>query len=223
MFSWWALHCCLCRIVHVAKSVCDCEVFVSAPGSVWQFITELVANYLRIFSVTVLCLCRNCFLLHFYWWKPIKRLLSMALIEIMLLIVSGDVELNPGPLGSSSPSTDMLNGSSTKSAAQRPDHQLLTCGGQFFRVCPSCSVQVHIRLKKCKHCGCALHRRLGRPTGTTGAAGFHMSGGRPTGTTAAAGFHTSGGRPTGTTAAAGFNFRYNCRYRIDGGKKSWTA
>ena len=77
----------------------------------------------------------------------------------------------------------------------------------FYRACPSCTQQVHVRCMKCKYCSFVLRGDLGRPTGTTAAAGSNVSDGRPTGTTAAAGFDVSrsGGRPTGTTTAAGSN------------------
>ena len=75
----------------------------------------------------------------------------------------------------------------------------------FYRACPSCMQQVHVRCMKCKYCSFVLRGALGRPTGTTAAAGSNVSDGRPTGTTAAAGSNVSDGRPTGTTAAAGSN------------------
>ena len=206
-------HCCPCEVVHpglVKPAYARDQVLTSPPGAAWQFSADLVVKRLNISPVTLVCqtpFCRNRPLLRLQWLKklrPIKKLRSMTLVVLMLLIISGDVELNPGPTGASSPSTDMSK-KSTNTSAQGTDHHLLICDGQFFTACPSCKVKVHVKQKQCSHCGFTLKHRRGRPAGTTAAAGFDVSEGRPTGTTAAAGFDVSEGRPTGTTAAAGFD------------------
>ena len=173
--------------------------------------------------------------------QMIKQLWAMRSIALMLLIFAGDVELNPGPTGSS-PCSPLLHMTPVVSVRLQPlcnhtsyhqfqslvqsttdNYQLLTLkqciispvntptqvlyipievGGQFFRACPSCKKQVHIRLKICKYYGFAL-RRLGRSAGTNATAGFDVSSGRPTRTNIAAGFKVSSGGPVGTTAARG--------------------
>ena len=217
--------CCPCKIVHpglVKPKYLNGPLILMYPGAAWQFSAALVKG-LTFSPVTVVCQTpfrRNRPLMRLQWLKkfrPIKKLQSMTLVVLMLLIVSGDVELNPGPTGSSSSATDAPDSNADQST------QSTVC--QLFRACSSCNGRVHVRQKKCKLCGCVLLRHAGRPTGTTATAGFNvslsggrpmgttaaagfdvsMSGGRPIGTTAAAGFHVSGGRPTGTTAAEGFN------------------
>ena len=135
---------------------------------------------------------RNQPLLRLQWLKKTRSIKkinqsgSMTLVILMLLIISGDVELNPGPTASTSFITD----------EPKADH----CAQRFYTACSSCNHLVHVRQRKCKHCGFALQRRAGRPTGTTAEAGFHVS-------MFGAGFDVSksGGRLIGTTAAPGFN------------------
>ena len=196
--------CCPCEIVHpgLVKPIYVSDPMLMYPKSAWLFSAALVKG-LTYSPLTLVCQTpfrRNRPLLRLQWLKklrPIKKLRSMTLIILMLLIISGDVELNPGPTGSTSSVTDEPNGNADR------------CAQKLFRTCSNCNELVHVRQKKCKHCGFALLRRAGRPTGTTVAAGFNASmfGGRPSGTNAAAGFDvsTSGGRPIGTTAAAGFD------------------
>ena len=170
------------------------------PQAVWQFSAALVKG-LTFSHVTLVC------------QTPFHRNRSL-----MLLIVSGDVELNPGPIGSSSSIADAPNGNASQST-QSIDCQLFTEHAPAVMRC--------MFGKRCKRCGFVLLRHVGRPTGTTAIAGLMCpclgkgprgqlqlleyimcpSGDRPTGTTAAAGFNASmsGDRPTGTTAAAGFN------------------
>ena len=196
-----------------------CTLLTSPAGAAWQFSAENLMKYLHIAPIAVLCrppFRRKSHLLHLRCitkLRPIQQLQAIALVILMLLIVAGDVELNPGPTGSSSHlPASVVDTSYTKvPTAPVPSHILtpISGGGQFSRSCPNCKQQAHIRLKLCKHCGFALRRAVGRPTGTTTAAGYDVSqaGGRPTGTTAAAGYDVSqaGGRPTGTTAAAGYD------------------
>ena len=198
--------CCPCKIVHpglVKPKYLNGPLILMYPGAAWQFSAALVKG-LTFSPVTVVCQTpfrRNRPLMRLQWLKkfrPIKKLKSMTLVVLMLLIVSGDIELNPGPTGSSSSATDAPDSNANQST------QSTVC--QLFRTCSSCNGRVHVRQKRCKLCGCVLLRHAGRPTGTTATAGFNvsLSGGRPMGTSAAAGFDVSGGRPTGTTAAAGF-------------------
>ena len=199
--------CCPCKILHpgLVKSIyVNGPLMLMYPGAAWKFSAALVKG-LTFSPATLVCqtpFCRNRPLMRLQWlkkYRPIKKLRSMTLVVLMLLIVSGDVELNPGPTGSSSSFADAPNSSANQSTRST------VC--QLFRACSSCNEKVHVRQKKCKHCGFILLRSAGRPTGTTAAAGFNvsLSRGRPAGTNAAAGFDVSGGRPTGTTAAAGFN------------------
>ena len=210
--------CCPCEIVHpgLVKPTYVNGPLLMYPGSAWLFSAALVKG-LTYSPVTLVCQTpfrRNRPLLRLQWLKikksqPIKRLRSMTLVVLMLLIVSGDVELNPGPTGSSSSATGAANSIANESPKQN------VC--QLFRVCSSCNEQVHVRQKKCKHCGFVLQRHAGRPTGTTATAGFNVSvfGGRPTGTKSAVGFNVSGGRPMGTTASAGFS--------VSGGRPTGTT
>ena len=199
--------CCPCKIVHpglVKPKYLNGPLILLYPGAAWQFSAALLKG-LTFSPVTVVCqtpFCKNRPLMHLQWLKkfrPIKKLQSMTLVVLMLLIVSGDIELNPGPTGSSSSATDAPDSNANQST------QSTVC--QLFRACSSCNGRVHVRQKKCKLCGCVLLRHAGRPTGTTATAGFNvsLSGGRPMGTSAAAGFDVSGGRPMGTSAAAGFD------------------
>ena len=73
--------------------------------------------------------------------------------------------------------------------------------------CDVCGNSVGVRCKICPECGKVLHRKGGRPKGTTVAAGYKRSGGRPEGTSQAAGYSVSksGGRPEGTSQAAGYS------------------
>ena len=196
--------CCPCEIVHpgLVKPTYVSGSLLVYPGSAWLFSAALVKG-LAYSPVTLVCQTpfrRNRPLLRLKWLKksrPIQKLQSMTLVILMLLIISGDVELNPGPSGS------------TSSITNEPNDNADQCIQKLFRACSSCNELVHVQQKKCKHCGYVLQRRAGRPPGTTATAGFNVSmlGGRPFGTTAAAGFDVckSGGRPTGTTAAAGFD------------------
>ena len=77
---------------------------------------------------------------------------SVSKLLKMLLIVSGDVELNPGTTGASSPSTDMSK-KSRNTSAQGTDHHLLICDGQLFTACTSCKVKVDVKQKQYTHCG----------------------------------------------------------------------
>ena len=209
--------CCPCKIVHpgLMKPIhVDGPLILMYPGAAWQFSADLVKG-LTFSPITLVCQTpfrRNQPLMRLQWLKkfrPIKKLRSMTLVVLMLLIVSGDVELNPGPTGSSSSLADAPNSNADQST------QSTVC--QLFRACSSCNEKVHVRQKRCKHCGFKLLRNAGRPTGTTATAGFNVSGGRPIGTTAVAGFNVSmsGGRPTGTTAAVGFD--------VSGGRPTGTT
>ena len=90
----------------------------------------------------------------------------------LLLLLCGDVEVNPGPRGK--------------------------------KECPGCKKLVTNRQKQCT-CGYDLKISIGRPIGTSHAAGFKVSMGRPVGTTVSNGFNVTTGRPVGTTTNAGFN------------------
>ena len=67
--------------------------------------------------------------------------------------MSGDIELNPGPTGSSSSSTDPH-----KCGAKDQSTQVTAC--HLFRECSSCKVRIHVRQKVCKSCGSALKRHV---------------------------------------------------------------
>ena len=75
----------------------------------------------------------------------------MQSIALMLPIVAGDVELNPGPTGSSPYSPTATPDTSCISMSADPVQSYILPsirgGGQFFRASPSCKKQVHIRLK----------------------------------------------------------------------------
>ena len=210
--------CCPCKIVHpgLVKPIYANVPLLMYSGAAWQFSAALVKG-LIVSPVTLVCQTpfrRNRPLMRLQWlkkYRPIKKLRSMTLVVLMLLIVSGDVELNPGPTGSSSSFADTPDSNANQST------QSTVC--QLFRACSSCNEKVHVQQKRCKHCGFVLLRHAGRPTGTTAIAGFDVSGGRPKKTTAAAGFNVSmsGGRPTGTTAAVGFNVS------ISGGRPTGTT
>ena len=90
----------------------------------------------------------------------------------LLLLLCGDVEVNPGPRGK--------------------------------KECPGCKKLVTNRQKQCT-CGYDLKISIGRPIGTSHAAGFKVSMGRPVGTTGSNGFNVTTGHPVGTTTNAGFN------------------
>ena len=211
--------CCPCKIVHpgLVKPIhVNGPLILMYPGAAWQFSAALVKG-LTFSPITVVCQTpfrRNQPIMRLQWLKKcrsIKKLRSMTLVVLMLLIVSGDVELNPGPTGSSSSFADAPDSNADQSTKST------VC--QLFRACSSCNEKVHVRQKRCKHCGFKLLRNAGRPTGTTATAGFNVSGGRPTGTTAVAGFNVSmsGGRPTGTTAVAGF------KVSMSGGRPTGTT
>ena len=211
--------CCSCKIVHpgLVKPIhVNGPLILMFPGAAWQFSAALVKG-LTLSPITVVCQTpfrRNQPIMRLQWLKKcrsIKKLRSMALDVLMLLIVSGDVEVNPGPTGSSSSFADAPDSNADQSTKST------VC--QLFRACSSCNEKVHVRQKRCKHCGFKLLRNAGRPTGTTATAGFNVSGGRPTGTTAVAGFNVSmsGGRPTGTTAVAGF------KVSMSGGRLTGTT
>ena len=79
-------------------------------------------------------------------------------------------------------------------------------GPLFWKNCSVCNSKQHIHSQKCLNCGSRLTKsgkKVGRPVGTTVAAGYNVSDGRPIGTTVAAGYNVSDGRPVGTTLAAG--------------------
>ena len=105
---------CLRKIVHpgLVKPIhVNSPLILMYPGAAWQFSAAL-AKGLTSSPVTVVCqtpFCRNWPLMHLQWlnkFRPIKKLRSMTLVVLMLLIVSGNVELNPGPTGSSSSFAD---------------------------------------------------------------------------------------------------------------------
>ena len=107
----------------------------------------------------------------------------------LLLILAGDIELNPGPV-------------SLHDAVDQPAKQARTA----TRTCSSssCEERVSIRAAVCASCGASIKKRRGRPPNTTKANGYKVSPGRKGGTTAMAGFKTSSGRPLGTTVQAGY-------------------
>ena len=215
--------CCPCKVVHpgLVKPIhVNGPLILMFPGAAWQFSAALVKG-LTFSPVTVVCQTpfrRNRPLMRLQWLKkfrPIKKLRSMTLVVLMLLIVSGDVELNPGPTGSSS--------SFANAPDSNADQSTRSTVCQLFRACSGCNENVSMSGGRptgtTAVAGFNVSMSGGRPTGTTAAAGFDvsMSGGRPTGTTAAAGFDVSmsGGRPTGTTAAAGFD--------VSGGRPTGTT
>lgn len=122
----------------------SCPILPSSPATEWQFSDNIFVKCLCISSFTLVCKLpyrRNQPLLHLQWTtnvRPIKQLRAMHVVVFMLLIIAGDVELNPGPAGSSSHShTD--TGCTNKSAdpadpAQSSPHQSMRAGGQFFRL-----------------------------------------------------------------------------------------
>ena len=120
-------------------------------------------------------------------WVQLACLIR-AVVGAILLLVSGDVERNPGPV-------------------TRTCHE---CGTEVnirrFN-CNGCGISLHRRGRPTGTTQAAgFQVSAGRPEGTTQAAGFQVSAGRPEGTTQAAGFQvgTEGGRPESTTQAAGF-------------------
>ena len=151
--------CCPCEIVHpgLVKPTYVSGSLLVYPGSAWLFSAALVKG-LAYSPVTLVCQTpfrRNRPLLRLKWLKksrPIKKLRSMTLVILMLLIISGDVELNPGPTGS------------TSSITNEPNDNADQCIQKLFRACSSCNELVHVRQKKCKHCGYVLQRRAGRPS-----------------------------------------------------------
>ena len=195
---------CPCQIVHpglVKPTYVNGPLILMYPQAVWQFSAALVKG-LTFSHVTLVC------------QTPFHRNRSL-----MLLIVSGDVELNPGPTGSSSSIADAPNGNASQST-QSIDCQLFTEHAPAVMRC--------MFGKRCKRCGFVLLRHVGGPTGTTAIAGLMCPclGKGPQGQlqlleyimcpclgTGPQGqlqlleyiLCPSGDRPTGTTAAAGFN------------------
>ena len=109
--------CCPCEIMHpgLVKPIYVSGPMLMYPGSAWVFSATLVKG-LTYSPLTLVCQTpfrRNRPFLRLKWLKklrPIKKLRSMTLVILMLLIISGDVELNPGPTGSISSVTDEPNG-----------------------------------------------------------------------------------------------------------------
>ena len=155
----------------------SCTILLFPAGTEWQFSADILVNCLCISPTALVCqppFHRNWPLFHLQWvqkLRVINQLWPMRLIALMLLIVAGDVELNPGPTGSSpySPTATPNTSCITMSADPAQSYILpsIRGSGQFFHACPSCKKQVHIRLKICKHCAFAL-RRLAQlpPQGT---------------------------------------------------------
>ena len=94
---------------------------------------------------------------------------GIILFVSLLLLLSGDVEVNPGPKGMKL--CPKCKGFVT--------HRQNVC--------------------KCGYVCKKASRSAGRPAGTTRAEGFSVSTGRPVGTTLSEGFNISSGRPSGTT------------------------
>ena len=94
--------CCPCEIVHpgLVKPTYVSGSLLMYPGSAWLFSAALVKG-LTYSPLTLVCQTpfrRNRPLLRLQWLKkrrPIKKLRSMTLVILMLLIISSDVELNP--------------------------------------------------------------------------------------------------------------------------------
>ena len=153
--------CCPCKIVHpglLKPKYMNGPLILMYPGAAWQFSAALVKG-LSFSPVTLVCQTpfrRNRPLMRIQWLKkfrPIKKLRSMTLVVLMLLIVSGDVELNPGPTGSSSSFADAPDSNENQST------QSTVC--QLFRACSSCNERVHVQQKRCKHCGFILLHHAG--------------------------------------------------------------
>ena len=127
-----------------------------------------------------------------------------VILCVILLLLCGDIEINPGPKGMkicpecksfvSNRQNNCKCGFSFKTRNGRPIGTTRTAGFKFSKGCPIGATQ-----------DAGYNFTGGRPIGTTLDAGFNASGGRPIGTTLDAGFNASGGRPIGTTFDAGFN------------------
>ena len=113
--------------------------------------------------------------------------ITILVIFVSLLLLSGDIEVNPGPKG--------------KKVC--PECEKLVTHRQ--KIC-SCGFILN---KKGRPAGttraAGFNVSAGRPVGTTLSDGFNVTSGRPIGTTLNTGFNASSGRPIGTTIDAGFN------------------
>ena len=127
-----------------------------------------------------------------------------VILCVILLLLCGDIEINPGPKGMkicpecksfvSNRQKNCKCGFSFKTRNGRPVGTTRTAGFNVSKGRPIGTTQ-----------DAGYNFTGGRPIGTTLDAGFNASGGRPIGTTLDAGFNASGGRPIGTTHDAGFN------------------
>ena len=129
--------------------------------------------------------------------------LAICLILNILLLLCGDIEVNPGPKGMKicpqckqylSTRQNVCKCGHTFNKKGRPVGTTQATGYKVSKGRPigtTCST------------GCVIGS--GRPVGTTVDAGFNASGGRPIGTTLNAGFNVTSGRPTGTNFSAGYN------------------
>ena len=98
----------------------------------------------------------------FYKWILVQ---NVVLCVSLLLILCGDIELNPGPKGKK----------------VRPNCKELIANRLIKRICG-------FNLSK-------IHQSTGRPVGTTRAAGYNVIIGRPLGTSISDGFKVSTGCP----------------------------
>ena len=111
-----------------------------------------------------------------------------VILCVILLLLCGDIEINPGPKG-------MKICSQCKSFISNRQKNC-KCGFSF---------NARTGRPVGTTCNAGFNVTKGRPIGTTQDAGYNTTGGRPFGTTLDAGFNASGGRPIGTTLDAGFN------------------
>ena len=111
-----------------------------------------------------------------------------AIICVILLLLCGDIEINPGPKG-------MKICPECKSFVSNRQ-KICKCGFSF-------NTRTGHPVGTTRTAGFNVSK--GRPIGTTFCDGFKISKGRPIGTTQDAGYITTGGRSIGTTLDAGFN------------------